>query len=226
MRHMVWFVVLLLPALSFAQQRKVGSGFFPEVQLSHKAGKLQLTAKIESQHGLVDSGNDRPTTYGYAHDRTDFQGFVGTALNPFAKWAVGYQYRWDGDGENSHRSIQQIAWVQQNVKNRIGHRVRTDQTFSENEKPLYRIRYRLSIEFPLSGSEVDPGEFYLVLSDEAIYGFQTGTSSLENRLVGSVGHYFNKKHKVEAGIDHRIDRFLDSGSRQRIWLKVGWYANI
>lgn len=226
MRAVALIFCVILPFWTIAQQRDVSSGFFPEAQLSTKIKSLSLTAKIESQHGLVDAGNETPTDYGYYHDRTDFQGFVGTSINPFVKWAVGYQYRWDGGGDHNHRSIQQVAWVQKKSGYRLAHRVRADQTFASGEAPLYRIRYRLSLELPLSGSVIDAGEFYLVLSDEPIYGFQEGASSLENRLVGSLGYYFSKKQKVEAGIDHRIDRFLKSGSRQRIWLKVGWYVNI
>lgn len=226
MRAFTLIFCLILPFWAISQQRDVSSGFFPEAQLSTKIKSVSLTAKIESQHGLVDAGNETPTDYGYYHDRTDFQGFVGTSLNPFVKWAVGYQYRWDGEGDHNHRSIQQVAWVQKKTGYRLAHRVRADQTYASGEVPLYRIRYRLSLELPLSGANIDPGEFYLVLSDEPIYGFQDGTSTLENRLVGSLGHYFSKNQKVEAGIDHRIDRFLKSGSRQRIWLKVGWYVSI
>lgn len=225
MRILIVMASLFFP-LYLAAQQTVSSGFFPEAQLSHKIKSVQLTAKIESQHGMVDAGKELPTEYGYYHDRTDFQGFVGSSFNPFVKWDVGYQYRWDGDGNHNHRAIQQIAWVQKKVGYRLAHRVRADQTYASGEVPLYRIRYRLSLELPLSGTQIDPGEFYLVLSDEPIYGYQNGTSTLENRLVGSLGHYFSKNQKVEAGIDHRIDRFLKGGSRQRFWLKVGWYVSI
>ncbi|MCA1762162.1 MAG: DUF2490 domain-containing protein [Cryomorphaceae bacterium] len=218
--------ILVLTAVVAAAQTRTYSGFFPEAQLTYSpTKKLKLVAKVESQHGLISQENGE-NAWEYYLDRTDFQGFAGTSINPFTSVAVGYQYRWDGDGENSHRSIQQIGFVQPKIGLRIGHRIRTDQTFLPTASPEFRVRYRIAFDIPLEGQKVDDGEYYFVASNEAIFGTQSGELKIENRLVGSLGYYFGKKQKLEAGIDYRTDDFLDGGLRQRIWLKAGWYVNI
>ncbi len=223
----VWMLVLVLVAQAIRAQQSESAGFFPEAQLSWSPVKnLKLTAKIESQHGMVANSSETPTDWGYYHDRTDFQGFVGTSLNPFISIAGGYQYRWDGGGENSHRSIQQISLVKRKVRYRLGHRLRTDQTFLPTDSPEFRLRYRLVAEIPLSGNRIDPGEYYLIASNEPLFGIQGETFKIENRLVCSLGHNFNKNQKLEAGLDYRTDDFLDGGLRQRLWFKVGWFVNI
>ncbi len=175
---------------------------------------------------MVTNTSETEANWGYYHDRTDFQGFAGTSLNPFISIAGGYQYRWDGDGDNSHRSIQQISLVQRKTSYRLGHRLRTDQTFLPTDSPEFRVRYRLVAEFPLSGNRIDPGEYYLIASNEPIFGIQGGTYKIENRLVCSLGHNFSKNQKLEAGLDYRTDDFLDGGLRQRLWLKVGFFVKI
>jgi hypothetical protein len=81
-------------------------------------------------------------------------------------------------------------------------------------------------EFPLSGNKIDPGEYYLIASNEPIFGYQADSYNIENRLVCSLGYNFTKNQKLEAGLDYRADNFLDGGLRQRLWLKVGWFVNI
>jgi len=226
MRFFLLIIFTGLTQFGIAQNRTY-SGFFPEAQLTFSPiKKLKITAKIESQHGLLSREESGNNDWEYYHDRTDFQGFVGTSINPFTSVAVGYQYRWDGEGQNSHRSIQQIGYIQPRTGFRLGHRLRADQTFSPTESPEFRLRYRIAFDIPLEGQKVDPGEYYFIASDEPIFGIQGGTLKIENRLVGSLGYYFGPKQKLEAGIDYRTDDFLDGGLRQRIWLKVGWYANI
>lgn len=227
MRYLLLLFCGLFQLLSFGQSRVSSGGLFPEAQLTYGLNnEIKITAKIESQHGMVRNSNEQEADVGYFHDRTDFQGFVGKSFNPFISVAVGYQYRWDGEGEHSHRSIQQVSFVQPASGYRLGHRVRTDQTFQPIAAPEFRLRYRLVAEIPLDGSRIDPGEFYLLTSNEPIFAIQGSTFNIENRLVASLGHYFSKKQKLEAGIDYRADNFLEGGLRQRVWLKVGWFVNI
>jgi len=227
LKRIILCLVLFILVKSVHAQRVSSTGFFPEAQLTFSPlEKLVLTAKIETQHGMVTNTNETPANWGYYHYRTDFQGFAGTSLNPFISIAGGYQYRWDGDGDNSHRTIQQISLVQRKASYRLGHRLRTDQTFLPTEAPEFRIRYRLVAEFPLSGNRIDPGEYYLIASNEPIFEYQADSYNIENRLVCSLGYNFTKNQKLEAGLDYRADNFLDGGLRQRLWLRVGWFVNI
>ena len=228
---MKWLLLSALMHFSLrasAQENVVYTGFFPEAALTGSVSdRLQFTFKVESQHRGFDNRASAGERWKHFHYRTDLQGFVALSLNPFWKVSGGYQYRLEGgDGANTHRSIQQIAYIQRLMRSRLGHRLRTDQTYHPGEAAELRARYRLSVEIPLVGQSLDPGEFYLLLSGEVIYGFQGGDSEIENRLVGSLGHYFSKQAKLEVGPDYRTDRYLASGFRTRLWLKVGGYFNL
>lgn len=228
MRTLLLSTLLCLSVRAFAQDNVFYSGFFPEAAVTGSVSdQVQLTFKVESQHGSYDARQTEGERWEYFHDRTDLQGFVALKVNPFWKVSGGYQYRLEGgNGVNTHRSIQQVAYVQRLRRTRLGHRLRADQTYHPTEATEFRLRYRPSLEIPLSGESLDPGEFYLLLSNEVIYSFQEGDSEMENRLVSSLGHYFGKQAKLEAGLDYRTDRYIAEGFRQRLWLKVGAYVNI
>lgn len=227
MRIWVCFLLLFLPFELISQERVSNFGLFPELQVGFKvAENLNIKGKIESQHGMLDRTEGSVPDWGYYHNQTDFQGFFGRSLNPFVALAGGYQYRVETGSKNSHRSIQQISFLQRKDTYKIGHRVRTDQTFSPDDAIEFRVRYRISFEVPLEGQSLDPGEIYLVFSDELLYSIQSGESALENRFVASLGHYSTKKQKFQAGIDYRTDRFFNSALRQRTWFKFGWYLSL
>lgn len=140
---------------------------------------------------------------------------------------IGNQYRREGDGPHHHRAIQQAAYIQNSKGVRLSHRLRLDQTFSKGkEENEYRIRYRFAVEIPLSGQTLDPGEFYILTSNVIIFASQSSEREIENRQVGSLGHYFGKRAKLEAGLDWRIDKIIALGLRNRLWFKVGCYLNI
>ncbi len=228
---MKWLLLSALTRFSLgalAQENVVYTGFFPEAALTGSVSdRVQLTFKVESQHRSYDNRAAAGERWEYFHYRTDLQGFVALSLNPFWKVSGGYQYRLEGgNGPNTHRSIQQIAYVQRLMRSRLGHRLRTDQTYHPSEAVALRARYRLSVEIPLVGQSLDPGEFYLLLSDEIIYAYQGGDSEFENRLVGSLGRYISQRAKLEAGLDYRTDRYLAEGFRTRLWLKVGGYFSL
>lgn len=230
MLRLTVLISLLFIATShlLAQSDRVFTGgFFPEAALSHKiGGGYELTAKVESQHFEYRSTQPEGKEWGYQHYRTDLQFFVTKKLSPRWKLTVGYQKRLNGgDNPNHHRSIQQIAYVHPASRMIIGHRVRTDQTFTPEEANTYRIRYRFSSEIPLRGQTVDYGETYLLLSDEVIFETEGGEQEIENRLVGALGWNFPAA-KYQLGLDYRTDRYLSDGFRQRLWLKIGGYFKL
>jgi len=226
-----WFISItfLLFFYNASSQEKVFyGGFFPEMAISHSyPNKLQTTFKVESSHIQFDDSQGETMQWKYIHYRTDLQGFIGIKFNPFWKASIGYQYRIEGDGPDSHRAIQQVGFIQNSPRIRFSHRLRLDQTFSTgDEDHEYRIRYRFASEIPLDGQTLNPGEFYLLLSNEIIFGTQSGESEIENRLVGSLGYYFDKKAKLEGGLDWRTDKFIAEGFRNRLWFKVGCYLSL
>ncbi|AFL85129.1 Protein of unknown function (DUF2490) [Belliella baltica DSM 15883] len=223
----VFIFACLFSSAAFGQNRHLfTSGLFPEAQLSYKLNKdYYVTHKVESQHGMFDAQRlNRELEY--AHTLTDLQTFIGMRINPFVKVDIGYQYRIE-KGENTHRTIQQVAILQRSNFFRIGHRIRADQTFFDTEDLLLRIRYRYALQMPLQGRELDPGEQYLTLSNEVIYMNQDSEDDIENRFVASLGFFVSDKTKYEVGLDYRTDDYLvENRFRSRLWLKFGVYLSL
>ena len=219
-------LLVLLPAVAAQAQHRFTAGLFPEAQLSYKLNKkYSVTHKVESQHGMFDAQRLNQELK-HSHTLTDLQSFIGMRINPLVKVDVGYQYRIE-EGENTHRPIQQVAILQRSNFFRVGHRIRTDQTFFNEEAMLWRFRYRYALQMPLQGRDLDPGEQYLTLSNEAIYMYQAGEDDVENRLVASLGFYVNDDNKYEVGIDYRTDDYLVPGRfRTRVWLKVSAFWSL
>jgi hypothetical protein len=211
----------------YPQSEELSLGVKPELTFGYKLFEnLEFKGKIESKHSTYFQSSEKSGTWSHRYNSTDFQLFAAVPLHPLWKFAAGYQYQNDGDRENNNRTIQQISFVQPSVGYRLGYRLRTDQTFYKDQKTQFRVRYRLSVELPLHGLTVDPGEYYLVFSDELLYEIQESDSDLENRFALSVGHYFQSKNSLELGVDYRTDRYLIEGFRQRLWLTIDWYFRL
>jgi hypothetical protein len=222
-----FFVLFLLTLFAKGQQNSFSGGLSPDVTVSYTSPKnLQFTGKIESQHFTYQEIPGNGNEWMHTHKATDFQFFLAYPIHPLWKLAGGYQYQLSGTGEHSHRAVQQLSHVQRKEGYRLGHRWRTDQTFYKAEKTQYRLRYRLSAEIALQGQQVDPGEVYLIVSNEFLYEIQDGEDDLENRLELALGRYFSKKQKLEVGLDYRTDQYLREGHRQRLWFTLGWFMQI
>jgi hypothetical protein len=208
------------------QERRAIIGLFPEYAISYKLNdNWKLIQKTESQHGVFRRDESLEIDeVNYFHYRTDLQFFASYKLNPLAKIDGGYQFRFENG--NSHRTIQQYAWINYWKNFRLGHRLRADQTFEESEAVLWRIRYRLGTDFALQGASIDPGEKYLTGSFETILGYAQPAFQLENRYVFGVGHYFNNKHKFEMTLDYRTDAHFEPRFRQRAWVKLSYFWSI
>lgn len=223
MRHLIWMLTIIITH-QLSAQNTFQSGLLPEIGITKSLGKqLNTTFKMESRQGVYDSDQPTDEQLVYSFDRTDLQGFLGYRLNPLLTLDLGYQYRFNRQAVNSHRTIQQVAVVQRLPGVKLAHRARTDQTFSPDEAFEFRTRYRLAMQWSLQGASLDPGEYYLTLSDETLLSSQGGESGLENRVVGALGRSLTINSKLEAGLDYRMDRLIEAGFRQRLWLKVGWF---
>lgn len=109
---------------------------------------------------------------------------------------------------------------------RLAHRVVADQTFSESEATEYRLRYRLAAEVPLNGQSADAKEFYIKISNEYLNSVQSAEYDLEIRLVPLLGYTVTEKHKIEAGLDYRVNSFLGHNARHSFWISLNWFIEI
>jgi len=127
------------------------------------------------------------------------------------------------EGELIHRSILQYVRIGRLGSLRDAHRLVADQTYAEAEKVLLRFRYRISLEIPMSGEELDRNEFYIKMNHEYLNAFQDGQYDLEIRMVPVAGYNFSDLNKMEMGVDYRLSRFMDGPPRHVVWFTANWF---
>ena len=216
----VYTLILLIFTLKgFSQNFE--TGLLPELTFSYKLSETYTyVQKFESR---FPSFNSKEEDFDVQFERFDFQNFLERKMGLFSKLAIGYQYRIRNGIADEHRAIQQFSWVDQLSSFRIGHRLRSDQTFSRIERPQFRIRYRAKIQLPLQGQQLDVGEYYLTFSDEMVWSYLASQEELENRFVAKLGLYLNDRNKIEWGLDWRAESFFSNNTKHQLWLGLSWY---
>lgn len=222
------FLCILTIGLSFSitVMGQSAAGWLPEITLTYKPSTdWKVTLQGESMQQVWRQAPRADWDADYQYIRTDITGFAAYRLSPLYTVAAGYLFRIT-DGGIIHRSIQQLSGVQRLPNFRLGHRLRTDQTFVQDADTEFRLRYRLSAEFPLGGQRVDNQEWYIIGSYENLGKLEGGTVDWEKRLVGGLGYNFNPQHKIEFGFDYRLDRFIRGLPRHRTWGTISYFVNL
>jgi len=201
-------------------------GVLPSVNFNKKlANNWSLNFRVEARQLAFEGdflGNNE-TNLEYV--LTDFSLIAAKKVGLNSRIAGGYLTRFRDD-EVVHRTIQQYTIVQRMSGFRLAHRFTADQTFTFNEKPEFRFRYRLTTELPLNGQSADAKEFYLKVNNELLNSFQGKEYDLELRLVPLLGYTVTDNHKLEIGPDYRLNRFLQSEARNRFWLSINWFIEL
>ncbi len=226
MKHLFFAILFLMGSrAAVGQSQEFFTGVFPEMSLTRKlANQNNLNFKIENQHVLFNNSPGESDRIQFVHYRTDIMSFYDVKIAPTKSIALGLFHRFQ-DGADGNRILQQFAFLQRLRNFRIGHRLRTDQTFTSGEGIELRVRYRAALDIPLDGSNLDPGEGYLVISNEPIVSFKENQLEIENRLIFTYGKLLNMGSKLEWSIDYRTDGFIQEGFRTRLWAKIGFFQN-
>lgn len=223
MRFFTSLILIFLLSINTNAQH-LTAGFLPNLTLSYKVSDhYKFVHKLESR---FPSYNDRDEKFDFNFERFDIQNYVERKLGLFSKLSLGYQLRFRTENRYAHRTIQQLSWSTGFNTYRIGHRVRSDQTFSEDRKPEVRFRYRVGFQIPLQGQQLDPKEYYLSLSDELVWSYRSPNADLENRINAKVGFYMNDKNKIESGIEWRAEEFFLDGIKHQVWFTFSWYKSL
>ncbi len=164
----------------------------------------------------------------YQINYTQVQLFGTYKLWTTTQLSGGYSFRFnDLLGESpgrEHRIMEQVAFVSFLGDRRLAHRIRTEQRFEDDEF-INRWRYRLAYEFPLQGQRLDPGEKYLITSNEVLLSFNAWERFAGNRLYLGIGWFFSNKQKVEAGLQYRLDDVGTGQPENAIWFTTAYYLN-
>lgn len=212
-------LVILVSAtnLTNAQQR-FSSGIMPEFKLDYN-----ISERFSIHHGL----SHQQQFYNKADDfksrmvQTEFQNILAYQLSETTKIGGGYLLKIKNHDRYYHRITQQITFKEPIAGLALSHRVRTDQTFSD-QNPLFRFRYRAKAKFKFKDEALSPGDHYIMTSIETLYMIQSQADDFENRVNLALGFYLNAVNQLEIGFDWRTDDYLVSGFRNRLWLKASY----
>jgi hypothetical protein len=208
-------------AVGLSQSRSDG-GLLPSVNLIHKSKGYAYNFRIESRQFVFNDPPSERSTFTYDYGLTDISGLVSKKVDFDKAVALGYLFRWNGNAIE-HRFIQQFIVTRKYTDFKLAHRITTDQTFSQIEAPIYRLRYRVATEFPLSGDNVDVNEFYFKLNHEYLNAVQGSQYDLEIRILPFIGYEIAAGSNIEIGIDYRVNSFLAKETEHRFFLGINWF---
>ena len=185
----MWTILLLVLSSTLPAQGRYQLTLQPELNFQKKLNKrCKVNVNIQSRQMLSEGTWQMPEAFQYNYIQTDISYLAAYKTSLGQSLAGGYMSRFQGD-RYFHRLIQQYTFARQLSGLRLAHRFSSDQTFGKDEPLNLRLRYRIAIELPLSGLEVDPGELYFKLSNEYLLGFESNESPVpEIRLVPSLGY--------------------------------------
>lgn len=117
-----------------------------------------------------------------------------------------------------HRTLQQLTTTAQMGKYRMRLRVRSEQRFfsRENYRVIHRLRSRLSLDFPLQGERLDPGELFANATAEWLANPSQAQPMRfrESRIYAGLGWRFDSGPRFEHGIEWR-SRLTDAEGHHR-----------
>ena len=199
-------------------------GALPTININKKLGnQWKVNFKTEARQTFSEGLFAERDTYTYQYVHTDLSLLAATKIGLNNGLAFGYLARIKDDGF-AYRFIQQFTITRRVAGYRLAHRFVSDWTFDQEEDMELRLRYRVSLELPLSGQDVDPKECYLKVNNEYLNGFQGGEYDLETRIIPLLGYLITDSNKVELGVDFRVDGFVDENTRNRFWVAINWFV--
>ncbi len=198
----------------------------PELSLTWQpSSRWQINFKAVSYHESTGSSRE---TFSTPHFESAVMGTY--RLLSGASLSLGYAFRvrepFDADANIENRLTWQYVAASRGEKYRLGHRLRAEQRF-RNTGLIHRWRYRLSLDFPLDGERLDPGEPYAKASEELLWSLQDGAApEVENRIGGGIGWYFGPGSKVELLAEYRLSDLNLADPAHRMVVFGVYYFNL
>jgi hypothetical protein len=121
---------------------------------------------------------------------------------------------------NEFRITQEYIHVKKYNALRLAHRFKLDQRTFESLSPEFRFRYRFSLDMPLNGLKLDPGEFYALISTETLLNNGTAFApEWDQRFNLAIGNQVLENMKGQVDIQYRGEDFT-ARTKNRIFLIV------
>jgi uncharacterized protein (DUF736 family) len=185
----------------------------------------KLNTKLETRQIFSRKKLEAPADHRFDYERTDLHFILTKKVSADHTVGAGYLVRLEGNSF-THRFIQQFNNVRNLSVLSVAHRIVADETFSRDNSPEFRIRYRLGLEMPLNGQQIDPGEFYGKVSNEYLGIFSNLDPDLEIRGQMALGYNASNSNKVELGLEYRVNEFNAPVKANQYWLTLAWYLSI
>ena len=221
------FVLLLMVSPACAQEDWLWQ-WEPEFSYTHRLGGLwKVNAKASFLQSLTTPA-EAETDRQYQFDQAQVQFFATYSLRTNLKVSGGYYFRINDPtetlGSHNHRLAEQFAFVSQVGGRRWANRLRLEQRF-QDQGYVNRARYRVSFDVPLNGERIDPGEKYLIVSDEWLFSFTSRQSESQNRLYLGIGWFANPERKTEVGVQYRLGGIGSEDLSNTLWFTTAFYWN-
>lgn len=134
----------------------------------------------------------------------------------------GLMYRFNSIGKdgisNEFRITQEYIHIFKYEALRLAHRLKLDQRTFEALSPEFRFRYRISLDMPLNGLKLDPGEFYALISAETLLNSGTAFEpEWDQRINLSIGNQILENIKLQIDAQYRGEDFT-SATKNQIFL--------
>ncbi|MDF9798289.1 hypothetical protein OKW21_003552 [Catalinimonas alkaloidigena] len=223
-------IFLLLSGLSIPKKGFSQSAIRWEPELSYTWEPFQhwsFNSSLGGRNVWMDEASKELETYDWQFMEGQF--FANYEFFNGGELGGGYKYRMiapfnDEFSGYEHRLMQQYAFVSFVGARRLAHRFRAEQRIRDAGTSS-RFRYRLSYDFPTNGQQLDPGETYLIFSEEVLWELNAYENELDNRLYLGIGWYFTDKRKLEAGVQYRLEA-INMGSSESIFhIVTSYYLN-
>ncbi len=204
-------------------QHRLQTGWLPQANYTRTINSLYTyTLRGETRFGFHDYLKGTPEPMDPQWLLTDLNALMLRKINQEHSFTLGYLIRFQ-PGTELHRIIFQYFYVESYRNFRAAHRFIADRGLEHREMPVTRFRYRLSLEKPLDGEQVDPGEAYLKLNNEYLMAIQNGHLNHEYRLTLAMGYLFSKEQRMEITLEERINALEKPRHRKQFWLGMAWY---
>ena len=216
----IW-IMILLASHSLAQEVRLG--MLPSLNLNKSLkNDWRLNLTIEGRNSLLKEQLECSQGNNQEYIHTDYTLIAAKRVGFNKLLAAGVMWRYK-ENQLILRYLQQFVLIKKYNSFRMAHRFALDQTESQNAPTKFRIRYRATLELPLSGTSIDPKEWYLKINNEYLNSFQDKEQSLEMRVVPLVGYKFSEKSKLETGVDYRRNDLLSDDPHPTYWVSLKWY---
>jgi len=222
---LLWLSLFMLPITALCQAN-YRAGTLPQINVNFKIAKnWKLNTKLESRQIFSEKESDAPASNQLRYERTDLAMVLTTKISADNTVGGGYLIRLE-DNALTHRLIQQFNNVRSYESISLAHRIVTDETFASADPFSFRLRYRLGIEKPLNGRQIDPREFYAKINNEYLGILSGGRADAEIRGSLAIGYNATDNNKLEFGVEYRVNEFNETVRAQQFWLTIGWFISM